>query len=257
MSKKINELDHVYGSLQVIASAPSKNGLAAWLCRCECGKEKIYTGHALRSGQATSCGECYIKQERMRTVGKANAVDISGITKYKLTAIERVGSASYGGATWRFQCECGNYHIAEMSNFMNGQVKSCGCLTSQGEYTIQSLLQKLNIEYQKQFYQPEWKLESGYHPYYDFAIFDNGRLKCLIEFHGEQHRKYYTNSNTWNNKNNFDKTVARDEEKEHIAKAYGIPLYIIWYDQDIKIELLKILTAENLKEVEISDIINM
>jgi hypothetical protein len=65
---KTNELGNAYGRLRVIAEAkhpdPKFARKAAWLCRCDCGEEKIYTGRTLRRGEAKSCG-CAAHENRM------------------------------------------------------------------------------------------------------------------------------------------------------------------------------------------------
>lgn len=46
-----------FGSLTVIDRAPSdRYGNAMWLCRCDCGKEIVTQGHAMRNGHTRSCG---------------------------------------------------------------------------------------------------------------------------------------------------------------------------------------------------------
>jgi hypothetical protein len=54
----ISEVGKVYGRLTVLSrgenSYPKKN--AQWLCKCECGKEKLILGYNLRNGHSTSCG---------------------------------------------------------------------------------------------------------------------------------------------------------------------------------------------------------
>ena len=51
-----------YGRLKVIEYAGSnKHQSATWLCRCECGKERIYATGNLQSGNSTSCG-CFDKR---------------------------------------------------------------------------------------------------------------------------------------------------------------------------------------------------
>ena len=35
---------------------PSKNGNTRWLCKCDCGTEKIVFGINLRQGRTKSCG---------------------------------------------------------------------------------------------------------------------------------------------------------------------------------------------------------
>ena len=46
-----------FGRYTVICrSGSDKRGQATWLCRCECGREKVVRGYALRRGTAKSCG---------------------------------------------------------------------------------------------------------------------------------------------------------------------------------------------------------
>lgn len=47
----------VYGKLTVIeryGSTPRQ--MSRWLCRCECGTERVFASGNLRSGNSTSCG---------------------------------------------------------------------------------------------------------------------------------------------------------------------------------------------------------
>lgn len=46
-----------YGRLTVQARAGSDgNGRAQWLCRCDCGKDRVYLRQVLIAGEAISCG---------------------------------------------------------------------------------------------------------------------------------------------------------------------------------------------------------
>lgn len=38
-----------------------------WLCKCECGTEKIFTSGRLRSGHSKSCG-CYMRERSKETI---------------------------------------------------------------------------------------------------------------------------------------------------------------------------------------------
>lgn len=49
-----------YGKLVVIKRVDSKPNTTYWLCKCDCGKEKIILGNSLKSGATVSCG-CYQK----------------------------------------------------------------------------------------------------------------------------------------------------------------------------------------------------
>ncbi len=53
----IDETGNRYGRLLVIGRGDKPNGQgASWLCRCDCGKEFVTRGSALRSGVSASCG---------------------------------------------------------------------------------------------------------------------------------------------------------------------------------------------------------
>jgi hypothetical protein len=57
MKKTTNLTDHVFGRLIVISrQGANKYRHILWLCRCECGTEKIINGSLLRSGETKSCG---------------------------------------------------------------------------------------------------------------------------------------------------------------------------------------------------------
>lgn len=50
-----------YGRLTVIKRAENIGKNVAWLCKCECGKEKAVLGSHLKSGATQSCG-CLLKE---------------------------------------------------------------------------------------------------------------------------------------------------------------------------------------------------
>lgn len=46
-----------FGRLEVVAFARvNRSRNACWLCRCDCGKERVVSGHELRRGRTSSCG---------------------------------------------------------------------------------------------------------------------------------------------------------------------------------------------------------
>ena len=60
-----------YGRLTVIKRVENLPGVLSprWLCKCECGNEKVVRGDYLRSGVTTSCG-CYRKERVQAAVTK-------------------------------------------------------------------------------------------------------------------------------------------------------------------------------------------
>lgn len=81
----------------VIAPAAPLHGRSAYLCRCECGVERIIQGSSLRIGNSKSCG-C-LKSEVLR----ARSPDITGMRFGRLVALKRLESTR-----WSCRCDCGN-----------------------------------------------------------------------------------------------------------------------------------------------------
>ena len=56
---------------------------------------------------------------------KSRAEDITGVTRNRLTVIER--DRSNGNLRWKCLCECGNFCVATSNAILSGTTKSCGC----------------------------------------------------------------------------------------------------------------------------------
>ena len=127
MGKAIDLTGQRFGRLTVIAKAEKPEGAAStslfWLCRCDCGTEKIISSNVLRQGKAQSCG-CYNKD-----IHAANFIDLTGKIFDKLTVIKKVprpDNLKSGGAYWLCKCECGKEKIILGKSLIQGSTKSCG-----------------------------------------------------------------------------------------------------------------------------------
>jgi len=70
MSERIDLTKQRYGRLVALEPAtPNKHGQSRWLCRCDCGNEKIIDANPIRRGLVKSCG-CY-RRERGSEQGKS------------------------------------------------------------------------------------------------------------------------------------------------------------------------------------------
>ena len=120
MPRKAKDLTGMkFGRLTVIERhGKNKKGYATWLCKCECGSEKIISGDSLRSGSTTSCG-CYQKEIATK--------DLTGMKFGRLTVIERRTSNKGRNTRWLCKCECGNEIITRGDGLINGHTTSCGC----------------------------------------------------------------------------------------------------------------------------------
>ncbi len=66
MSKVIDLTGMRFGRLTVLGRAENRDRKRAmWLCKCDCGDEKIVWGYSLRSGRTVSCG-CYNRDKCIR-----------------------------------------------------------------------------------------------------------------------------------------------------------------------------------------------
>lgn len=170
-----------FGKLTVIALAgKSDSGRVRWLCRCDCGAEKVILAHCLKNGETKSCGcEHYKNPRRKRLEG----------LHFGRLVVEKY----LGGSTYMCRCECGGVVKIKTNRLNTGKTKSCGCLrkeasaqraTKHGGAT-DSLYHVLNTMHQRcdnpnsrdyQWYGgkgvtvcPEWAL-ANYPAFKDWAI---------------------------------------------------------------------------------------
>ena len=202
-----------FGSFEVIArteNTPDRH--AQWRCRCDCGRELIITGKALRAGVKP----CICKNDYF--------IDELGNKYGKLTVIGEGPIEKYGAKTWFCKCECGGTLFVKGANLRNGGTTSCGCLKSHGEEAIAEMLQNLNIPFVRNYkvvYQDDIY-------FFDFLV-DN---KYFIEFDGEQHFGYRTTG--WNNYANFINNRKRDNQKNNYCFLNQIPIIRIPYNKEYK-----------------------
>ena len=82
---------------------------------------------------------------------------------------------------------CGNIIDVQCDYIKSGDTQSCGCLKSKGEQEVLSYLLEHNINHKTQYSFEDLLTPKGGRCYFDFAIFEHDKLKCLIEYQGEQH----------------------------------------------------------------------
>lgn len=64
MGKLVDLTGQRFGRLVAIERVGRKGSSATWLCKCDCGNEKVVSSHTLREGKSQSCG-C-LRLERLR-----------------------------------------------------------------------------------------------------------------------------------------------------------------------------------------------
>ena len=208
-----------------------------WVCKCVCGNYVLRSSPNLKRKANHHCGDKihYIEdqkenQERLRTElnGKINnnlmVIDFSHI----------VGKKIY----LKCKClKCNQEVLIRKDSFLNGHATSCGCIRSKGEEKIASLLNKNGIKFKKEYKFENLKDKDFLR--FDFAIFLNDKLSCLIEYQGIQH--FIANGQGWNTKEYLSLLQQHDKLKKDFCENKNITLYYITYKDDIERKIKEII----------------
>lgn len=230
MSKPNQLTGMKFGKLTVIKRVENdKHGKTRWLCKCDCGNQKVINGSSLTRGLTVSCGCNRI--QKLKKYNETKVVDETGHKYGYLTVISRNTNPNLqkdGRAMWNCICKCGKQCVIAGKHLRDGHVTSCGCRRqSIGEEKIEQLLLQNNIDYSLE-YSVNVRKERIYQHHkarFDFAIFKNNQLQYFIEFDGEQH----FNDRHPNWKASLEKTQERDQLKNQWCWDNNIPLIRIPY----------------------------
>lgn len=213
----------VFGALTVTHNNGMRDGKSNmfWECVCECGRTSSVRAGDLLSGNTRSCG-CHTTLYPRGLEGK---------TFGSLTVIERVEKNSSGKTLWECSCFCGNTLQVPTGHLISEHTSSCGCnKESKGERAIKQYLNQERIPYITEYTFEGLYYKSEKHLLrFDFGILgDNGELKTLIEYDGEQH---FEPNDYFGGKEEYELTVARDKAKDEYCKRNKIPLIRIPYTE--------------------------
>lgn len=225
--------------IQEVEKEPDVNG-PSWVCKCDCGNEKIILGRSLRTGHTKSCGCLNVEQASAQ--GRANIIDLSNQRFGRLTALYPTEKRSARSVVWHCICDCGKEVDVPSNLLRDKKVSSCGCLgRSKGEEAIKDLLVKNGFcfEQEKRFE----TCKSVQNAFLRFDFFIEG--KYAIEFDGEQHFKA---TSGWNTEENLARVQERDSIKTKWCQDNDIPLIRIPYTHlekltidDLRLESTKFL----------------
>lgn len=217
-----------FGRLTVLYRAENKNGRVYWHCKCDCGNEKDILGSSLRSGATKSCG-CFAKDRSSETHLK----DISGQQFGFLVPLYIIPTKDKR-TFWHCKClNCGGEVNVTYHSLVTGDTKSCGCLRkSYGEAKITQLLIDNNVNFIAEYSFDDCRSKQNIKLRFDFAVFKNNKLYCLIEYQGEQHTQPVKR---FGGEKNFKIVQERDNIKREYCKIHNIPLIEIPYTDKNKI----------------------
>lgn len=237
-----------FGDLTVIKQGPDEildsNGKRhiRWYCKCKCGNLSLCRGASLRYGSVKSCG-CS-RKESNKNLG---LIDLQGLTFGRWFVLHRsddfVEPSGKKIPVWLCQCECGEFRDVRGSSLRNGDSLSCGCykydvlkdkyldgkIISQLELYTASVLDSLNLTYELQHVFPDLRSESGYPLSFDYVVYLNDNIICLIECQGKQH---YEPIEYFGGIVRYNKQIENDNKKRVYARENDIALIEIPYTKN-------------------------
>lgn len=195
---------------------------------CSCGNENYITFDKFKTGQR--CRECGLNKssekfrhdyESVEEMFKANGCEL--LSKNYINNSQKL----------EYKCKCGNIHNSTLANFLRiSGCPNCG-EKSIGEKVINDFLTMYNIKFTRQFTFENCRDKNPLP--FDFALFENNKLKCLIEFDGEQH--FYP-IDFWGGEENFKYIKHHDDIKDNYCINNKIPLIRIPYWEFKNIEII-------------------
>jgi len=196
-----------------------------YLCQCDCGNYWVPSKKNYKKGLSTSCGKHSNDGRFINEIGNHYG---------ELTVIEEAPAPNIKidhHKYWLCQCSCGNLTIAAGKDLRQNKINSCGCIKSKGAKLISNLLSASDINYIGEYKFEDLITDKGYPYRFDWAIFKNNQLFCLLEYDGEQH---FDKNNNW-----YRESV--DEIKNQYCKEHNINLYRISYKDfnKLSIEFIK------------------
>ena len=225
-----------FGKLTPLYRTDNFGNITAWVCQCDCGKIKPIRASELTQSKKPqrSCG-CEA-HKRAKNFGNFSARDLTNQKFGSLQVINKIGVNKYNYIIWHCKCDCGNECDVLSRELLSGNAKSCGCRKStQPETDIENLLIKYNIKYIREYTFND--LNDKFPLRFDFAIFNNDSLVCLIEYQGQQHTDKH---NSW-----YSETLAKhDQMKKDYCHNKKLDLFEIQYYNNIKDKLIEILMEE-------------
>ena len=136
--------------------------------------------------------------------------------------------------------KCGHEFYLQPTRFIKGGIRCPHCYRSKGEEVIRDFLKEKGFCFKEQYRIKDCK---NIRPLpFDFAIFENGIIKCLIEYDGSQHYSPKFNCS----KKEFYRIRHNDNIKNEFCKNNNITLIRIKYVRNDNSDIFKNKVIEKL-----------
>lgn len=211
-----------------------KKGGTYWKCKCDCGQYVIVKQNCLLQNQTKSCGCLRSEKTRLNTFkNKRKIKDIKGQIFNTLKAIEPTEERRNGHLVWKCECQkCGKISYHSVNNLQDKQSNCiCNKISSKGEKKVKEILDKMNLEYKREYSFPEVKNIKPLR--FDFVLFEKDKIIGIIEYQGIQH---YQPRKCWGGEKEFEYTVNNDNIKRKFIKEKNYPYLEIPYTDLEKID---------------------
>lgn len=237
INNRTNEIGNKYNRLKILDIDYSQKPSIA-KCQCDCGNIAYISKTDVVNGNTKSCG-C-LQKER---ASESNIMDYSGaIFDNGVKVLDKAYSDDRG--VWHYNCICplcGNVFQDIPARIANNHKSSCGCKTqSSNERIIESILSNYGVDYvrQKRFDDCKYK----YTLPFDFAVYKDNNLLCLIEYDGKQH---FESVDLFGGEEEFQVRKIRDEIKNQYCLDKGIKLLRLNYKDNLSDMKTKIVNIIN------------
>lgn len=250
LEKKVHKAEDYVGEIhnylkinKIDKQKTEQEGITYFDCTClRCGK----VHHLVSIVDINKTKSCGCLRTEHFVEGHYENLEGQTFQHFKVLSLNKEMSLQKGKTYWNCLCTKCNKNIIPvwMWDLKAARRDNCGCynVKSRGEERLNHCLTELNIKFIPEYSFEDFYTTKGHCYRYDFAIFDNNQLKCLIEYHGKQHYK-----DGWKDKESLENIQARDQLKEQYCKNNNIPLIVIPYTDFEKINTQYLLNK--LKEV--------
>jgi hypothetical protein len=128
-SMSLNLVGQRFGKLTVVKLAERGGGSRAgrrWLCKCDCGNDRIMSSGHLREGKVIACHECG-KKTRYERAYETKLLGMHAEDGQRFGGLRVIGPArDKDGCVKRLcACRCGRFFIAPLHSIKSGRIKNC------------------------------------------------------------------------------------------------------------------------------------
>jgi hypothetical protein len=206
--------------------------------KCKCGNIDSMSFVSFKSGLHV-CHNCAIN-----IVANQRRYSYDFVKQYIESFNYNLLSKEYININDRLEIKCNNNHVyySSFHSFKNSESRCPICNESKGEYKIHEYLINNNIKFDRQFKFNDCK--NKYKLPFDFSVFDNDNLFCLIEYDGKQH---YEPNNYFGGEDSFKYTQQNDQIKNNYCINNNIKLIRIPYWDYKNIDKVLNFELQNLK----------